>query len=56
VAAIFPERFQCFTVALKNNLFIIFFRKPSAETEIKTNSHISAKMNQQEGSGAGKHR
>jgi hypothetical protein len=24
VAAIFPERFQCFTIALKTKLFIIF--------------------------------
>ncbi len=30
VAAIFPERFQSFTVALKNNLFYYFFSaKPS---------------------------
>jgi hypothetical protein len=30
VAAIYPEHFQCFTVALKNHLFYLFFRaKPS---------------------------
>jgi hypothetical protein len=57
VAAIFPEHFQCFTVTIKNNIFnLIFSAKPSqlsAETEIKTNSHILAKVNQQEGIGAG---
>jgi hypothetical protein len=57
VAAIFPEHFQSFTVLLKNNIFYCFFyaklSQPSAKTEIKTNSRIRAKMNQQEGAGAG---
>jgi hypothetical protein len=57
VAAIFPEHFQSFAVLLKNNIFYCFFyAKPSqlsAKTEIKTNSRIRAKMNQQEGAGAG---
>jgi hypothetical protein len=57
VAAIFLEHFQSFTVLLKNNSFYNFFyAKPSqlsAETETKTNSHIRAKMNQQESAGAG---
>jgi hypothetical protein len=48
VAAIFPEHFQSFTVLLKNNIFYYFFyAKPSqlsAETEMKTNSRIRAKM------------
>jgi hypothetical protein len=51
VAAIFPEHFQSFTVLLKIIFFIVFFyAKPSqlsAKTEIKTNSRIRAKMNQQ---------
>jgi hypothetical protein len=42
---------------IKNNLFLkIFPAKPSQlsdKTWIKTNSHIPAKMNQQEGKGAG---
>jgi hypothetical protein len=57
VAAIFLVHFQSFTVLLKNNIFYYFFHaKPSqlsAETEIKINSRIPAKMNQQEGAGAG---
>jgi hypothetical protein len=55
VAAIFPEQIQCFTVALKNNLFINFFRKTDSAVcrNIIINSHIPAKMNQQEGIGAG---
>jgi hypothetical protein len=44
-----------FTVALNNNLFYYFFpqNRLSAETNIKTNSRIPTKMNQQEGAGAG---
>jgi hypothetical protein len=57
VAAIFPEQFQSFTILLKKNIFYCFFyAKPSqlsAKTEIKTNSRIRAKMNHQEGAGAG---
>jgi hypothetical protein len=57
VAAIFPEHFQSSTVLLKNNIFYCFFNAKtsqlSAKTEIKTNSRIRAKMNQQEGAGAG---
>jgi hypothetical protein len=53
----FPERFQSFTVAFKNTLLYLFFpAKPSqlsSEAYLKTNSHIPAKMNQQEGIGAG---
>ncbi len=49
VAAIFPEHFQSFTIALKNHLFYSFFRsKPSqlfAEQYVKINRHIPAKMN-----------
>jgi hypothetical protein len=49
VAAIFPEHFQSFTIALKNHLFYSFFRsKPSqlfAEQYAKINRHIPAKMN-----------
>jgi hypothetical protein len=53
VAAIFPEQFQCFTLALKNNLFYKFFPQNRLSSLPKhnykvTNSHIPAKMNQQE--------
>jgi hypothetical protein len=40
----------------KESFLLIFSAKPtqlSAETKLKTNSHIPAKMNQQEGIGAG---
>jgi hypothetical protein len=57
VAAIFPERFQCFIVALKTNLFYYFFPQNHLsclpKSFIKTNSRIPAKMNQQEGAEAG---
>ncbi len=36
VAAIFPERFQCFTVALKNNLFYNFFPAKPSQLSAKT--------------------
>jgi hypothetical protein len=51
VAAIFPEHFQSFTVALKNQLvsklFCAKLSQLSVEAEIKTNRHIPAKINQQ---------
>jgi hypothetical protein len=57
VAAIFPEHFQRFTVLLKNNIFIVFFLRKTisafCQNRNKTNSRIRAKMNQQEGAGAG---
>ena len=46
MAAIFPERFQSFTFALKKKLLIIF----SPQNRL---SCLPAKMNQQEGAGAG---
>jgi hypothetical protein len=52
VAAIFPEHFQSFTVALKNLLFYYLFwaklSQLSVKAETKTNSHFPAKINQQE--------
>jgi hypothetical protein len=52
VAAIFPEKFLSFTVALKNQLFYELFRAKLSqlclEVETKTNRHIPAKINQQE--------
>jgi hypothetical protein len=52
VAAIFPEHFQSFTVALKNQIFYqLFHGKLSqlyVEAETKTKRHIPAKINQQE--------
>ncbi len=37
VAAIFPERFQCLTVALKNNLFYYFFLQNRLSCLLKHN-------------------
>jgi hypothetical protein len=52
VAAIFPEHFQSFTVALKNqNFYQLFHGKLSqlyVEAETITKRHIPAKINQQE--------
>ncbi len=52
VAAIFPEHFRSFTVALKNHLFYSLFRAKlsllSVEAETKTNRHIPTKINQEE--------
>jgi hypothetical protein len=51
MAAIFPEHFQNFTVALKNHFKKLFCAKPSqlfVEAETKTNRNIPAKMYQQD--------
>ncbi len=57
VAAIFPEHFQSFTIALKSHIFHCFFcaklSQLVVQSLIKTNRHIPAKMNQLEAIRAG---
>jgi hypothetical protein len=52
VAAIYPEHFQSFTIALKNHIFYYLFRtklsQPFLEEETKRNRHVPANINQQE--------
>jgi hypothetical protein len=53
VAAIFPERFQSFTIALKNYLFLLFFNHKTVSAVCqninKNKQPHSGKMKQQEG-------